>query len=885
MKSDSEQQSSQRSDVNGAVASGRHGSSRKKQSTPLQDPFSDPKYEDKVIPLRNFETLTASRSDPCPEDFVLEHPSRKSCSAIRSQTDYYLKATFNGDGQKEVQVEDEGGAEEEAIDFNSDADTHALSVIASSPAELHSTPQIHGQNLGTASSSQQRRNTHMPSSSYSMTTPRAAKLVTVQRVEPGYVRTSSIYEDDVNTRHSYATCNGNNNNYNYYHYNDCSNSLRRAGGTVKGRPATVGFEIKAASGELMPSNSKSSSHASADPFRFDGDRYSPFLKPSAERDISRELYREDSNLTATPGSAAVAVVNATANATATDGVPVLKHAALRAASDEHPLSQPQLDDDLINSSLSDRERQRQQDTEEDWQTVTTEQTRRPRALELTLRLDRDVGSSLADISISGASDDEFDHFVGGGNCTQPDGQFRSGQNVPPPPYGERAFGHDATTDRPISRRDHAHNPDGLHPQDHFSRQSYQKHHRRPARAAAAIRHLSSQISPDFLKTQTRSRLRQPGVRNPIRRYASLDSDLDREYPSRPHFSGTATRDDGNVDTDMDDDNDNSDDEEDQDSPAYRGNNWPVSALRLDSQEILGHGTHHDSHRTTHHTSRQFAAVASPSSSLYHHRSGLTTALPRFPFPLISLPAAAALQSQRRERGEEDHSDPGPAFAAKARSCTVSTISSNGPNTPASPARESSCCLTKPRQTYRPPDRAHALRQPPSSEIDSDRHASYFHTSLPNSTSLLSARFFRLSNFSARTRTPLAQQPRRRVPGPVSPQQQRYFYHDSLFTPSQTDLIRSAREDILFRRRHHTEDDEPQRRVFLVILALTIFFPLIGLLALWGKFDGTIAWYARGERGGLTREQRGTLKQQLLVEAVFYPALIIALSVYYSVHNS
>ncbi|KAG5931066.1 hypothetical protein E4U53_001962 [Claviceps sorghi] len=699
MGSDSEQQSSQWSDRTGAIASRGHGGSRQKQSTPLQDPFSDPSYEEKVIQLRSFEALPGSRSDPCPEDFVLEHPSRKPCTARRSQTDYYLKAAFHGGGQKEVQVEDEDDAEEEVINFGMDADTHALSVIPSSPAELRSIPHSHGQNLRTASSSQQRRNTHAPSSIYSMATPRAAKLVTLQRIEPGDVRTSSIYEDDVTARQSYADCNGNNNDCSHYHYNDCGNSARRTGGTAKRRPATVGFEPKAASGELMPSNSKSSSHASADPFRFDGDRYSPFLKSSAERDISRALYREDSNLTATPGSTAVAKVDDAVK------VPVLKHAAFRAASDEHPLSQPQLDDDLI----SERERQRQQDAEEDWQTVTTEQTRRPRALELILRLDRDVGSSLADVSMSGASDDEFDHFVGGGNGTQLDGQFRPAQNVPPP-YGERAFGHGVVTDRPMSRRDHARNPDALRPQDHFFRQSYQKHHRRPARAAAAIRHLSSRLSPDFLKTQTRSRLRHPGVRNPVRSYTSLDSDFDREYPIRPHRPRTTTRGDGDGDADVDDDDNNNDGEEDQDSPPYCGNNWPVSALRLDSQEILGHGAHHDSHGTTHHTPRPFAAVASPSSSLHHRRSGATIALPRFPFPLISLPAAAALQSQRRERGEEDHSDPGPAFAAKARSCTVSTISTNGPNTPASPARASSCCLAKPRQTYRPHDRAHALRK-------------------------------------------------------------------------------------------------------------------------------------------------------------------------------
>ncbi|KAG5984346.1 hypothetical protein E4U55_005124 [Claviceps digitariae] len=883
MRPESDEHSSQWSDITEAIASQRRGSSRKKKSTPLQDPFSDPRYEEKVIQLRSFEALNASRSEPCPEDFVLEHPSRKSCPGRRSQTERHLKSAFHGGGEKEFEVAAQ--EEEEVIDLDMDADTHASSIMVSPAAELHSFPQTQRQrqSLGTTESSlQQRRNTHVPSSSYSIATTGAAKLVTLQRVEPGCVRTSSIYEDDVDYRHSYAAAynsnHGNNNNnnnstnnygYSYYHHNDHSNSERRAGGpAAKRRPATVGFEPKPTQGELMSSNSKSSSHASADPFRFDGDRYSPFLKSSAERDVSRALYREDSNLTATPGSNATATATAAAKVEDAVKVPVLKHAALETASDEHPLSQPQLDDDLIiNSSLSERERQH--DAEEDWQTVTTEQTRRPRALELTLRLDRDVGSSLADISVSGASDDDFDHFVGG---TSAEVQFRSAQNIPPlappaPSQRERAFGHSAQR-----------------PTDHVLRQSYQKHHRRPARAAAAIRHLSNRLSPDLFGTRTR-------LRDPIPSYASLDSDLHREYQHEPHHPRTAPRADGDGDVHDDDDDDNDvkeEEEEDQDSPPFRTNNWPVSVLRLDSQEILGHGIHHhNNHNTTyHHPPRHFAATAaaaasSSSSHHHHHRSSLTTTsltLPRFPFPLISLPEAAALQSQRRQRGQEDHSDPGPAFAAKARSCTVSTISTNGPHTPASPARiSSSCWLAKPKQTYRPHEPTHTLPNPspdlldPYPYPDPDPHPSFFRTSLPTS-SLLSARFFRLSNFSARSRSR------------VRTRRAQHHHPNSFFTPSQTDLIRSAREDILFRRRHHTEDDAPQRRIFLLILLLTIFFPLIGLLALWGKFDGTIAWYARGERGGLTREQRGTLKQQLLVEAFLYPALIIALSVYYSVHD-
>lgn len=107
---------------------------------------------------------------------------------------------------------------------------------------------------------------------------------------------------------------------------------------------------------------------------------------------------------------------------------------------------------------------------------------------------------------------------------------------------------------------------------------------------------------------------------------------------------------------------------------------------------------------------------------------------------------------------------------------------------------------------------------------------------------------------------------------------------SFFSPSENDLIHSARQDILNRRRQRSEEDKLQKRIFLLILVLTIFLPLIGLLALYGTFDATIAWYARGERECLTKQQRGTLKKQLWVEGVVYPALIVSLSVYYSIHG-
>ncbi|KAG8409018.1 hypothetical protein J3458_020021 [Metarhizium acridum] len=163
----------------------------------------------------------------------------------------------------------------------------------------------------------------------------------------------------------------------------------------------------------------------------------------------------------------------------------------------------------------------------------------------------------------------------------------------------------------------------------------------------------------------------------------------------------------------------------------------------------------------------------------------------------------------------------------------------------------------------------------SSAIIDTHSGSFFRNSLPTNTSLLSARFFRLSGFSARTT-------RERRDGPNHTS--RTHPEHGLLTPSETDLIHSAREDILCRRRRCPEEDAQQRRVFLVIFVMAVFFPPIGVLALYGKFDATIAWYGKGERGCLTQEQRSTLKQQLWVEGVLYIGLIISLVVYYSVHG-
>lgn len=66
------------------------------------------------------------------------------------------------------------------------------------------------------------------------------------------------------------------------------------------------------------------------------------------------------------------------------------------------------------------------------------------------------------------------------------------------------------------------------------------------------------------------------------------------------------------------------------------------------------------------------------------------------------------------------------------------------------------------------------------------------------------------------------------------------------------------------------------------MILTIFFPPVGLLALYGRFDSTISWYTHGQLHALNWEQRGALKQQLCVEVVLFPTLVTTLAVYYSV---
>ncbi|EHK25223.1 uncharacterized protein TRIVIDRAFT_61928 [Trichoderma virens Gv29-8] len=103
----------------------------------------------------------------------------------------------------------------------------------------------------------------------------------------------------------------------------------------------------------------------------------------------------------------------------------------------------------------------------------------------------------------------------------------------------------------------------------------------------------------------------------------------------------------------------------------------------------------------------------------------------------------------------------------------------------------------------------------------------------------------------------------------------------VLTPSEADLIESARGEIMERRRFPEETERKRRILCICIMASSIVFPLIGLLALIGRFDSTVCWYALGETQGFTKEQRGMLLQQLLVEIFVYTIVIVFMALHFS----
>ncbi|VTT65194.1 unnamed protein product [Fusarium fujikuroi] len=271
-------------------------------------------------------------------------------------------------------------------------------------------------------------------------------------------------------------------------------------------------------------------------------------------------------------------------------------------------------------------------------------------------------------------------------------------------------------------------------------------------------------------------------------------------------------------------------------------------------------------------------------------------IPRLPFPLVSLPEAAMLQQFKRQRGEEDHSQSAGNFGVRGRSNTISTANSPPlPKTPSPPKRSfwpssTSGDVTRPArilhlhrlpQAHRPRDSndrvtdmlvssSAILDTPPPTDPKSSTHRVWY-------------RNFQPSISTCRTGA--------HTPGFSTSVNSRRVGHcqsefdplaDSPFTQREARLIEEARKDIRIHRRHADMVAQRGKQMFMWVMILTLFFPFIGPIVLYGKLNSTISWYTHGEMQCLTKDQRGTLKQQLLVEAVVYPAIIIALSVHYSI---
>ncbi|KAJ6442995.1 ATP-dependent RNA helicase ROK1 [Purpureocillium lavendulum] len=268
---------------------------------------------------------------------------------------------------------------------------------------------------------------------------------------------------------------------------------------------------------------------------------------------------------------------------------------------------------------------------------------------------------------------------------------------------------------------------------------------------------------------------------------------------------------------------------------------------------------------------------------------------RLPFPLVSLPEAAKMQRYRIDRGEEDHTDPPSSFAAKARSTRSGTFSSmssrNSPLTPLSPfgdMRGSALTSTPARPPTAYQDAFSRRKDTPSFGTSQSRlHSSailggspitpmprrtsggpWHEVGLRDSPSILGLDFRRLRGFSLRTR--------QRRAGTVG-------QSFEMFSRSEAELIRSAREEVLLHRSMRGQEDDRLKVIFLAVMVLTLILPPIGLIALLGHFDSAISWYTHGDAHRLTREQRSILKQQLMVEGALYVGLVIGLVVYFSRH--
>ncbi|KAF5665982.1 hypothetical protein FHETE_6445 [Fusarium heterosporum] len=596
--------------------------------------------------------------------------------------------------------------------------------------------------------------------------------------------------------------------------------------------------------------SHASSDSNEDPFKYDGDAYSGFLRPSAEKDVSEALHRAGAAVSSKESIPRSVNGNIPFASQREIKVPVRREenkASRRAAVPDRRLASQ------IASLVKNRP---PTVTDGDWQTVTTEHPFNSMQQGFHDSIAKGTGSSVADVS-DGTGRDPHPHSY---NSTDKIIRHPHGNNN----CSSHRIRHDRGTHLPISIPRYGGGPGNY--AYNTTRDLFQPMSKPPESTA--------RFSNLFRKEPTEPTYDREGILLsdlPPKRgsYQSLDSDAvphescgiaeETSPDGRKYFSWSRIR-------------------------ENLGRDPPKTPLTIFDQPLYSHG---------------FQESANPNKPAHVPHDEFLTKLPRLPFPLVSLPEAQMLQRFKRQRGEEDHTQNASDFVARGRSYTLSTANSPClPKTPPPPQR--SFWATSPGSEVTRPAPAHyrqRLRQVFRRHDSSERishilvsSSAILDTPPPTDPKSSTQRvWYRAPQTEVSTPRTIWPEAHDFFSGAENAHAGRYLSGwetpiERPFTRAETRLIEEAREDMLRHRQHADMVAERGKRVFMWIMILTLFFPFIGPIALYGKLNSTISWYTHGEMQCLTRDQHGTLKQQLIVEAVIYPALIISLSVYYSVHK-
>ncbi|KEY66513.1 hypothetical protein S7711_04839 [Stachybotrys chartarum IBT 7711] len=629
-----------------------------------------------------------------------------------------------------------------------------------------------------------------------------------------------------------------------------------------GRPtrrATLGFGVNQY-GELTASCSKSSSSASGDRFKYDGGLYSTFLHTTTEKGVDgihmpragrHAETAQAHGLVSIDDEVKVKIKKQDGDDTNDGGrVPFKANAGLGA---------------LLGARADTG-------TNSDWQTVTTDAVRDTTAMTDSNLVKRTLGSSVADVS---------DYFQLNAHQAEYGTVDRIIQHpTQPESEGFYCIRNDRQTNRPLLVPRFADKDAAAFPQN-----SCRAIPQPSNPVAAAMRKFSNPFQRDHQNYRSGRTNNVFELDTWTASYESLESDAFDAYGHAQKLE---------------------------------------SSCKVDEERELGGWSRVYGHSERNspltpcttfdhaHLEPEVKSISPPDSAIHGLRDELPYEISRLPFPLVSLPEAALVQQFRRERGEEDHTEAAGSFAARRNTRTISTVSSsNCPQTPLSARFHNIISLSDTSIPVPALVRCSGDNGRISSETQIRRNKSNADRSVmhpdfrrPSSSSILGTATSRLPPSRPQTCDSEDRQTQRSAPSLISPRLLRLRscpypsrnYHgqarglmveqdnELLFTPSENNLIRLAREDIMFRRRCVDGGNRRQRIIFIVIVGLTVAFPLTGLIALWGKFDSTISWYTCGELHNLTSRQRAVVRRQLFLEAICYPVLIVTLVVYYSVHG-